>query len=185
MEILIKTSFHNNNLKQARELAGFKTKQELSRASLIWPSALGRYENFKSYPQKGGRNAKLLEKTLKCPYDYLFPPEYIKAVTLNMGKKINEIKTLSLNQLTDKDKNFAITYQKSIIDNTAIEKLLDTLPTREKKLLKIRFGFGDDQPHTLEETAEIFKVTKERIRQIEAKALKKLRRPSALKEIDG
>jgi RNA polymerase primary sigma factor len=56
--------------------------------------------------------------------------------------------------------------------------MLSTLGSREKKILFLRFGLEDDSSHTLEDVGKIFKVTRERVRQIEAKALKKLRHPS-------
>ena len=59
-----------------------------------------------------------------------------------------------------------------------IENVLDTLSPREKKVLELRFGLADHQPRTLEEVGKVFGVTRERIRQIEAKALRKLRHPS-------
>ncbi|MGC8766445.1 MAG: sigma-70 family RNA polymerase sigma factor [Brevinematia bacterium] len=58
-----------------------------------------------------------------------------------------------------------------------IDQVLSTLPKREQKVLKMRFGLEDGYVHTLEEVGYIFKVTRERIRQIETKALKKLRSP--------
>ena len=59
-----------------------------------------------------------------------------------------------------------------------LEQAMDSLTDREKNILTLRFGLEDGSPKTLEEVGTIFKVTRERIRQIEAKALKKLRRPS-------
>jgi len=59
-----------------------------------------------------------------------------------------------------------------------IEEALKTLTEREAKVLKMRFGLGDGNEHTLEEVGQQFKVTRERIRQIEAKALRKLKHPS-------
>jgi len=59
-----------------------------------------------------------------------------------------------------------------------IEEALDLLTARERDVLKMRFGLDDGYPHTLEEVGKHFRVTRERIRQIEAKALKKLRHPS-------
>ena len=58
------------------------------------------------------------------------------------------------------------------------ENLLRTLTSREEKVIKMRFGVGDGSEHTLEEIGQNFAVTRERIRQIEAKALRKLRHPS-------
>ncbi len=57
-------------------------------------------------------------------------------------------------------------------------RVLSTLTTREEKVLRMRFGIGEESDHTLEEVGQDFNVTRERIRQIEAKALRKLRHPS-------
>ena len=57
-------------------------------------------------------------------------------------------------------------------------RVLSTLTPREEKVLRMRFGIGEDSDHTLEEVGQDFNVTRERIRQIEAKALRKLRHPS-------
>ena len=59
-----------------------------------------------------------------------------------------------------------------------IGSALSTLTEREKKILVLRFGINDSYPRTLEEVGKVFKVTRERVRQIEAKALKKLRHPT-------
>jgi RNA polymerase primary sigma factor len=58
-----------------------------------------------------------------------------------------------------------------------MDGVLDTLTDREKQVLRLRFGIGDGYPRTLEEVGTIFHVTRERVRQIEAKALRKLRHP--------
>lgn len=68
---------------------------------------------------------------------------------------------------------------------TDLEKILDTLTPREEKILKLRFGLEGGREHTLEEIGKIFDVTRERIRQIEAKALRKLRHPSRSKKLRG
>ncbi len=62
-------------------------------------------------------------------------------------------------------------------------KVLATLTPREEKVLRMRFGIGEKADHTLEEVGQDFSVTRERIRQIEAKALRKLRHPSRRKEL--
>ncbi len=61
--------------------------------------------------------------------------------------------------------------------------VLDTLTSREEKVLRLRFGLDDGRPRTLEEVGKVFNVTRERIRQIEAKALRKLRHPSRSKKL--
>ncbi len=64
-----------------------------------------------------------------------------------------------------------------------LDDVLQTLTKRESKVLQLRFGLIDGTPHTLEEVGREFKVTRERIRQIEAKALRKLRHPSRSKKL--
>jgi RNA polymerase primary sigma factor len=64
----------------------------------------------------------------------------------------------------------------NLVDQT--RKVLATLAPREERVLKLRFGIGEHMNHTLEEVGQDFEVTRERIRQIEAKALRKLRHPS-------
>ena len=61
--------------------------------------------------------------------------------------------------------------------------MLGTLTEREEKVLKLRFGLADGRSRTLEEVGKEFNVTRERIRQIEAKALRKLRHPSRSKKL--
>ena len=64
-----------------------------------------------------------------------------------------------------------------------MEEVLNTLSDREKRVLILRFGLENGKPRTLEEVGREFNVTRERIRQIEAKALRKLRHPSRSKKL--
>ena len=77
----------------------------------------------------------------------------------------------------------------SAVVNTNLQeqtrKVLETLTPREEKVLRMRFGIGEKSDHTLEEVGQNFDVTRERIRQIEAKALRKLRHPSRSKKLRG
>jgi RNA polymerase primary sigma factor len=66
-----------------------------------------------------------------------------------------------------------------------LKDVLDTLTERERKVLELRFGLGDGYSRTLEEVGKQFKVTRERIRQIEAKALRKMRHPTRIHELEG
>ena len=67
--------------------------------------------------------------------------------------------------------------------NEATTKILATLTPREERVLRMRFGVGMNTDHTLEEVGLQFSVTRERIRQIEAKALRKLKHPSRSKQL--
>lgn len=79
-----------------------------------------------------------------------------------------------------------ISPQEAVISTNLSEttrKVLSSLTPREEKVLKMRFGIGEKYDHTLEEVGKDFDVTRERIRQIEAKALRKLRHPSRAKKL--
>ena len=66
-----------------------------------------------------------------------------------------------------------------------MSRVLSTLTRREEKVIRLRFGLGDGTPRTLEEVGSIFQVTRERVRQIEAKALRKLQHPSRARKLRG
>jgi len=66
-----------------------------------------------------------------------------------------------------------------------IENLLKTLTYREREIIRLRYGLGDGYTYTLEEVGRIFKVTRERVRQIEAKAVRKLQHPVRSKQLEG
>ena len=64
-----------------------------------------------------------------------------------------------------------------------VNAVLKTLSARESRIIELRFGIGDGCPRTLEEVGSIFNITRERVRQIESKALKKLRHPSKCRDL--
>jgi RNA polymerase primary sigma factor len=128
------------------------------------------------------------------------PEEIAKAMSMSVDKvrKVFKIAQQPISLETpigeDKDSHFGdfIEDQKieSPLDATTdvlrqeqIEKVLKTLTEREEKVLRLRFGIGDGYPRTLEEVGAIFNVTRERVRQIETKALRKLRHPSRSKRL--
>ncbi len=66
-----------------------------------------------------------------------------------------------------------------------LAEILETLSYREREIIKLRFGLGDGKTYTLEEIGKIFKVTRERVRQIESKSIHKLQNPSRSREVEG
>jgi len=66
-----------------------------------------------------------------------------------------------------------------------IDGLLKTLTYREREIIRLRYGLGDGYTYTLEEVGRIFKVTRERVRQIEAKAVRKLQNPMRSSQLEG
>jgi RNA polymerase primary sigma factor len=63
--------------------------------------------------------------------------------------------------------------------------ILKTLSYREREIIKLRYGIGDGYTYTLEEVGRIFKVTRERVRQVEAKAIRKLQHPVRSRRLEG
>jgi RNA polymerase primary sigma factor len=66
-----------------------------------------------------------------------------------------------------------------------LDQVLQTLTFREREIIKLRYGIGDGYTYTLEEVGKIFKVTRERVRQIEAKAVRKLQHPVRARKLEG
>jgi RNA polymerase primary sigma factor len=66
-----------------------------------------------------------------------------------------------------------------------IDEVLTTLTYREREIIKLRYGIGDGYTYTLEEVGRIFKVTRERVRQVEAKAIRKLQHPVRARKLEG
>lgn len=85
--------------------------------------------------------------------------------------------------IPDEDATAPIDSAMKAVFKDELNKALDLLPEREREVLKFRYGVGYDRSHTLEEVGRQFKVTRERIRQIEAKALRKLRSHSKSKAL--
>src|SRR5690606_30517868 len=97
---------------------------------------------------------------------------------------IGEEQNSSLGDFID-DKNAVSPVEAVITNNLELQtrRVLKTLTPREEKVLRMRFGIGEKSDHTLEEVGQDFDVTRERIRQIEAKALRKLRHPTRAKQL--
>ena len=85
--------------------------------------------------------------------------------------------------IDDKETLNPLEYTQNMIYREEIEKVLQTLTPREEKVIRLRYGLDDNRPRTLEEVGKEFNVTRERIRQIEAKALRKLRHPSRSRKL--
>lgn len=125
--------------------------------------------------------ATLLEKDVawlfpKELYEIEWPTVLIREVDPHRFRSLAAAKMISLP--ASQEHNLIISE-----DNAAIEAVLKTLKPRETQLLRLRFGIGDCKEHTLEELARLFDISTERVRQIEARALRKLRHPSRTRKL--
>ena len=124
------------------------------------------------------RPEELAEK-MEYPVDKVRMVLKIAKEPISLEAPVGEEEDSSLGDFIE-DKN-ALNPQEATLDNNLAEntrRVLSTLSPREEQVLKLRFGIGKNGNHTLEEVGHDFSVTRERIRQIEAKALRKLRHPS-------
>ena len=145
--------------------------------------------------------SKLTKVTRRYRQEYGRDPsleEYTRSLHISMDKVKNVLKIMqepvSLSTPIGEDED---SYLEDFIEDKAgpapsmsattflrrgeVEKVLQTLTDREAKIIKLRFGIDSGYPRTLEEVGRIFRVTRERVRQIEAKAIRKLRHPSRSK----
>ena len=103
---------------------------------------------------------------------------------VSLDTPIKEDEDSSLVEFIPSDAHFGDVVMHEVEQNNVrekIEEVLTDLSDQEQQVLRMRFGLDDDTPKTLEEIGKVFGVTRERIRQIEAKAIRKLRHPSRLK----
>lgn len=151
-------------------------------------------EKLNRYNRTNGgnlRQQKLTDEELaeqvNLPVDILRKALCHLGGTASLDVPVGEEGDASLLDLIEDERTAAP--DQSVFGNVAgeeLERLLDTLPEREAQVLRLRFGLGSDEPHTLAEIGAMFKVSRERVRQIEESALRKLRGPARqqrLKEI--
>ena len=111
-----------------------------------------------------------------------------------LGKRSNQISTAMKKELDAKLQDFSIpqdsaddTFENPLVsiikeeNKEIINKVFTTLSTREQQILRMRFGFEDNHPRTLEEIGAHYGLSRERIRQLEIKAMRKLRNPARAK----
>ncbi len=126
---------------------------------------LGREPSFRELSEKMGTTPRKIRDYLK-----------ISQEPLSLETPIGEEKDNRLGDFLEDVK--VVSPEEQIVTKyfrEQMNQILDILTPREKQIIKLRFGLDSEYPHTLEEVGQIFKVTRERIRQIEAKAIRKLR----------
>jgi len=152
-----------------------ETINKLSRTERYLIQELGRPPRPDEIAEKMDMPVEKVRKVLK-----------IAKEPISLETPIGEEEDSSLGDFIEDEK--AVDPSDAVVDADLAEqtrKVLETLTPREEKVLRMRFGIGGKSDHTLEEVGQDFNVTRERIRQIEAKALKKLRNPGRAKQLES
>ncbi len=144
------------------------------------------YKTQRRLIQKLGRepSVKEIAKEMQMTVDDIENLMKISQQPKSLSTPVGDDKEATLEQFVA-DSNQPTLYDKVSREllKDALNKVLDTLSPREKKVLMMRFGLEDGKPKTLEEVGKEFKVTRERIRQIEAKAIRKLKHPTRARKL--
>lgn len=141
---------------------------------------------LRQYMQQYGREPSIPEiaKALNWPESRVKSVRNVAKDPVSLNAPVGEEDDTVLSELIeDKEVESPQNITTFKILQKQIESILDTLPTREQKVIRMRFGLDDGYSHTLEEVGYVFKVTRERIRQIEAKAIRRLRATSKRKKL--
>ena len=136
--------------------------------------------------QELGREPTVEEiaKELNLPVEKIIEANRTAADTLSLDTPVGDEEDTSIGSFVEDDNTPGPADATSnAMLAEALKEILDTLTEREADVLRMRFGMFDGRTHTLEEVGQIFGVTRERIRQIENKAIRKLRHPSRAKKI--
>ena len=150
-----------------------ETINKLTRVQRVLLQELGREPTPAEIAEKMGVDEVRVHEILKIAQD-----------PVSLETPIGEEEDSHLGDFIEDEKT--VTPSDSVATTMLKEQLfgvLDTLTPREEKVLRLRYGIDDGKPRTLEEVGKEFNVTRERIRQIEAKALRKLRHPSLSKKL--
>jgi RNA polymerase primary sigma factor len=152
-----------------------ETINKLNKVARMFVQQYGREPKPEEISKKMGLSVDKVRSVLK-----------ISQHPISLETPIGEEKDSHLGDfIEDKDAISPASAAVNVLLKEQIEKVMKSLKEREAEVLRLRFGIGDGVPHTLEEVGKIFKVTRERVRQIEAKALRKLRHPARAKNLKG
>ena len=185
----------NAKMRKARERKKL-TQKELGFRSGIGSASICAYENLRAWPD-GNKARAICDVLGRTDVDEIFPiwmSEFLKPRKTDFNIYINvdrvALEAPELLELPDSIEVNKKTMEESVeknVDNNLLRKdlskVMETLNDRERKILELRFGLVDNNPHTLEQVGRKFGVNRERIRQVEAKALRKLRHPSRANSI--
>jgi len=187
--VSLKLLTRNTRLVDVRKAKGV-TQLEMSKTIGMSCQKLSQIETLKIFPtdEDVAKVATYLGETI----DYLFPPLLMKAIEEGVfirrdaqlaGPEIISLTEAARLRLTYDGEGEMIDEVDRHLLTEQIPIILETLTPRERQMIELRFGFEDGVSRTLEQVGQRFNVTRERIRQIEAKALRKLRHPSRSRKL--
>ena len=142
----------------------------------------------RQFMQKQGREATIAElaQRLSTPKEKIEALSKISQFGVSLDKPVDDDETSFIGDFIYDEKTASPSHAAGVsLLGEKLEEALSVLTKREEKVLRLRFGLGDGCPRTLEEVGAFFNVTRERIRQIEAKALRKLRHPTRRRRLQA
>ncbi len=151
-----------------------ETMNKITKVTIALFQELGREPNLEEISQKAGLPLEKVRKIMKVSNE----PISIETPIGDDESKLGDF-------IADPNSPSPFTELVGISLKEEIDKVLSTLTPREEKVIRMRLGIGEKTDYTLEEVGEVFGLTRERIRQIEAKALRKLKHPSRRKRLES
>lgn len=151
-----------------------ETKNKISKAAVALFQELGGQPNVENISLKAGLSPEKVRKIMK-----------VSAGTVSLETPVGDNEARLGDFIVDRKASSPFT---EFVDSSLkeeIDKVLSTLTPREEKIIRMRLGIGEKTDYTLEEVGDVFGLTRERIRQIEAKALRKLQHPSRRKRLES
>lgn len=142
----------------------------------------------RKFMQEYGREATVAElaQRLSTPKEKIEALTRISQFGVSLDKPVDDDESSFIGDFICDEKSASPSHAAGVsLLGEKLEEALKILSKREEKVLRLRFGLGDGCPRTLEEVGQIFNITRERVRQIEAKALKKLRHPVRLRKFES
>lgn len=193
-EYRVKVTVRNNLLLTAIEEAGYKSQTDFAKACDLNKNVVNALVAMRMAPI-GDRGdfiepaKQIMEVLGACPTDLWTEEQLNLSLKRNTSERYYGKQELNL-AMVKADDSLLVDFNvgKNIDEKEThdrVEYYLDSLTPREAKVLRLRFGIDTDKEYKLEEIADMFNVTRERIRQIEAKALRKMRHPSRSDELAG
>ena len=151
-----------------------EVKHKISKATVALTQELGEEPNIEDISLKVGLSLEKVRKVMKA-----------SGGAVSLETSIGDDETRLGDFIADPKASSPFIELVGISLKEEIDKVLATLTPREEKIIRMRLGIGENTDYTLEEVGDVFKLTRERIRQIEAKALKKLRHPARRKRLES